>query len=113
MHEIRRHWLEAGEAFAELGYRFQERYEGRTHDEVDQRLHAAIGNAMAAIEEVLLAAGRALDDVSLQPQAQQALTALHAALCATFTDSTEEIKAASERLRIGLAQLAEYEDSLG
>jgi hypothetical protein len=107
MTEIRRRWLDAGEQFAVLGRKFQERYQGRTDDEVDARLHAAIGGAIAGIEEVLIAAGAALDDeTSLRDDAQRALSALHGALQVTFTDSTEEIEAASERLRIGLAELA-------
>jgi ElaB/YqjD/DUF883 family membrane-anchored ribosome-binding protein len=111
MMEIRQRWLAAGEQFAVLGRSFQERYQGRTHDEVDERLHAAIGAAIGAVDEVLVAAGLALGDEAeeLQGDAQQALSALRDALLVTFTDSTEEIDAASEQLRIGLAQLAELE----
>lgn len=107
--EIRRQWVQAGEEFAGLGRKFQERYQGRTHDEVDERLHAAIGNAIEAVDEVLIAAGQALGDTALREDAQRALSALHHALLVTFTDSTEEIEAAAERLRIGLAHLAEIE----
>lgn len=110
MMEIRQRWLAAGEQFAVLGRKFQERYEGRTNDEVDERLHTAIGDAIESVDEVLLAAGGALGDDALHADAQRALSALHAALLATFTDSTEEINAASERLRVGLAQLAELEE---
>lgn len=105
MPEIRRRWLAAGEEFATLGRKFQERYEGRTHDEVDERLHAAVANAIEAVDEVLIAAGRALGDDELHADAQQALSALHSALLVTFTDATEEIEAASERLRVGLTRL--------
>jgi ElaB/YqjD/DUF883 family membrane-anchored ribosome-binding protein len=111
MMEIRQRWLEAGERFAVLGRRFQERYEGRTPDEVDERLHTAIGDAIGAVDEVLVAAGRALGDQAeeLQDDAQRALASLRDALVVTFTDSTEEIEAAAERLRIGMAELAELE----
>lgn len=111
MAEIRKQWLEAGEQLASLGTKFQQRYQGRTGDEVDARLHAAIDNAMQSVEEVLIAAGRALDDdTPLRDDAQRALGALHGALSATFTDSTAEIEAASQNLRIGLAKLTDYED---
>jgi hypothetical protein len=108
--EIRRRWVEAGEQFAVLGRKFQERYTGRTHDEIDERMHAAIGKAIEAVDEVLVAAGRALDDPDpLREDAQQALTALQRALLVTFTDSTAELEAAAERLRIGLAELAAFD----
>jgi ElaB/YqjD/DUF883 family membrane-anchored ribosome-binding protein len=111
MMEIRQRWLAAGERFAVLGDKFQERYQGRTHDEVDDRLRTAIGNAIGAVDEVLVSAGIALGEESgaLQGDAQQALSALRDALIVTFTDATEEIEAASERLRIGLADLAALE----
>ena len=111
MSGIRKQWLEAGEQFAELGRKFQERYHGRTGDDVDKRLHAAVGDAMQAVEEVLIAAGRALGDSSpLREDAQRSLSALNAALCATFTDATEEIQAAAGRLRMGLAELSKHTD---
>lgn len=105
MAEIRRRWLAAGEEFAELGRKFQERYSGRARDADDERLHAAVGNAIDAIDEVLVAAGAALGDDELHADAQRALSALHAALLVTFTDATDEIEAAAERLRVGLAKL--------
>lgn len=111
MTEIRKRWLEAGEEFAGLGRKFQEHYHGRTGDEIDDRLHGAIENAMHAVEEVLLAAGKAMGDgTPLRGDAQRALSALHDALCVTFTDSTAEIEAAAARLRLGLAQLSDYEE---
>lgn len=112
MMEIRQRWLAAGEQFAVLGDKFQERYQGRTDDEVDDRLHTAIADAIAAVDEVLVSAGRALGDdaEALQGDAQQALSALRDALVVTFTDATAEIEAASERLRIGLADLAALEE---
>lgn len=113
MPEMRRQWLEAGEEFAALGRKFQERYEGRTHDEVDERLHTAIGNAIGAVDEVLVAAGLALGDTSLREDAQKALSALRGALLQTFTDSSAEIDAASEQLRVGLAHLATVETDVG
>jgi hypothetical protein len=113
MVDIRRRWLEAGEAFAELGRKFQERYTGRTTDEVDQRLRAAVSGAIDAVDEVLVAAGRALGDTSLQADAQRAVSALHGALLATFTDATDEIEAAAERLRVGLAKLQAMEEQAG
>jgi hypothetical protein len=113
MDEIRQRWLEAGAAFAELGGKFQERYQGRTHDEVDARLHSGVANAISAVDEVLLAAGRALGDDALHGDAQRALTALHEALLVTFTDSSEELQAAADQLRVGLARLAEFEDVIG
>jgi hypothetical protein len=109
--EIRKQWLAAGEQFAELGRKYQERYEGRTGDEVDKRLHDAIEGAMQAVEEVLIAAGHALGDgTPLREDAQRSLAALHQALCVTFTDATEEIEAAASRLRLGLAELSGYQD---
>jgi hypothetical protein len=108
--EIRTAWLAAGEQFAGLGRKFQERYSGRTGDEVDQRLHSAIEGAMHAVEEVLISAGRALDGTELREDAQRALGALHNALAVTFTDATEEIEAAAGKLRLGLAELSHYSD---
>jgi hypothetical protein len=109
--EIRTRWIAAGEAFAVLGNKFQERYSGRTGDEVDERLHSAIEGAMHAVEEVLISAGRALGDgTELREDAQRALTALHDALGVTFTDSTAEIEAAAGKLRLGLAELSNYSD---
>jgi hypothetical protein len=113
MAEIRKRWTDAGEAFADLGGKFQARYTGRSGGDVDARLHQAIGDAIAAVDEVLVAAGAALGDNDLQPDAQRAVTALHAALLVTFTDASDEINAASERLRVGLAQLAERDDTTG
>jgi hypothetical protein len=113
MVDIRRRWLDAGEAFAELGRKFQERYSGRTTDEVDQRLRAAVTGAIEAVDEVLVAAGHALGDASLQADARRALSALHDALLATFTDVTDEIQAAAERLRVGLAQLQAMDEEAG
>jgi hypothetical protein len=113
MAEIRRQWLDAGEQFAALGRKYQERYEGRTDDEVDERLHSAIGEAIAAVDELLIAAGWALGDTSLREDAQKALSALHAALRVTFTDASAEIDAASEQLRVGLAQLSTVETDAG
>jgi hypothetical protein len=111
VNEIRTRWLDAGEQFALLGRKFQERYSGRTGDEVDSRLHTAIEGAMHAVEEVLIAAGHALDDgTELREDAQRALTALHHALGVTFTDSTAEIEAAVGNLRLGLAELSNYSD---
>lgn len=111
MTEIRTRWLEAGEQFAVLGHKFQERYDGRTGDEVDDRLHTAIEGAMHAVEEVLIAAGHALDEgVELREDAQRALVALRNALGVTFTDATAEIEAAAGRLRLGLAELSHYSD---
>ena len=109
MADIRKRWLEAGEQFAVLGRKFQDRYDQRTGDEADERLHAAIADAMNAVEEVLIAAGRALGDgTPLREDAQRSLAALNAALCVTFTDSTAEIQAAAGKLRIGLAELSDY-----
>jgi hypothetical protein len=110
MAEIRRRWLDTGEQFADLGRKFQERYEGGVDEQADQRLHAAVGDAIQAVDEVFLAAGMALGDASLQDDAQRALSALHGALLVTFTDATAELEAAAERLRVGLAQLSELED---
>lgn len=110
MTEIRTRWLAAGEQFAELGRKFQERYQGRTGDEVDARLHLAIEDAMHAVEEVLIAAGRGLEGAELREDAQRALGALHDALAVTFTDATAEIEAAAGRLRLGLTELSNYSD---
>ena len=111
MTEIRTRWLAAGEQFAVLGRKFQERYVGRTGDEVDQRLHAAIEGAMHAVEEVIIAAGHALEDgTELREDAQRALTAMHDALAVTFTDATAAIEAAAGNLRLGLAELSNYAD---
>ena len=111
MTEIRTAWLAAGEQFAVLGRKFQQRYQGRTGEEVDDRLHDAIGNAMHAVEEVLIAAGRALDDgTELREDAQRALATLHHALGVTFTDATAAIEEAAGRLRLGLAELSNYSD---
>lgn len=46
-----------------------------------------------------------MGDDDLQADAQRALSALHAALLVTFTDATDEIRAAADRLRVGLATL--------
>jgi len=109
--EIRQRWVRAGEQFAELGRKFQERYDGHTGDEVDDRLHRAIEGAMHAVEEVLISAGHALDDgTPLREDAQRALSALHDALKVTFTDSTEAIESAASNLRLGLAQLSDYQE---
>ncbi len=113
MAEMRKQWLEAGEDFAALGRKFQERYEGRTHDEVDQRLHTAIGAAIAAVDELLVAAGHALGDAALHEDAQRAVASLHAALKLTFTDRRAEIDAAAEQLRVGLAHLSTVETDAG
>ena len=113
MADIRSQWLQAGEQFAELGRKFQQRYDGRSGDEVDERLHGAIESAMHAVEEVLIAAGHALDDnVDLRDDAQRALGALNEALRVTFTDATEAIEAAASKLRLGLAELSSYRDVL-
>jgi hypothetical protein len=110
MAEIRRRWLDTGEQFAELGRKFQERYTGTTDEAADERLRTAIGDAIKAVDEVFISAGLALGDTSLQDDAQRALSALHGAMLVTFTDATEEIEAAAEQLRVGLAQLSELED---
>jgi hypothetical protein len=110
MAEIRRRWLDTGEQFAELGRQFQQRYSGSADEQTNERLHNAIGDAIRSVDEVFLAAGHALGDASLQEDAQRALSALHGALLVTFTDATEEIEAAAEQLRVGLAQLSQLED---
>jgi ElaB/YqjD/DUF883 family membrane-anchored ribosome-binding protein len=111
MNEIRTRWIAAGEQFATLGSKFQDRYTGRTGDEVDGRLHAAIEQAMHAVEEVLISAGHALEDqMELREDAQRALAALQGALAVTFTDATDEIEAAAGRLRLGLAELGNFQN---
>jgi sulfite reductase beta subunit-like hemoprotein len=110
MAEIRRRWLDTGEQFAELGRKFQQRYEGGADEETERRLHDAIGNAIHAVDEVFISAGHALGDASLQDDARRALSALHQALLVTFTDATEQIEAAAERLRVGLGRLAELDE---
>ena len=111
MADLRKRWLDTAGRFADLGRAFQERYEGRSGDEVDARLHTAIENAMRAVEEVLISAGHAMgDDVDLRDDARRALASLHDSLAATFTDSTQEIEAAANRLRLGLADLSAYAD---
>lgn len=111
MAELRKRWSETADRFADLGRKFQERYEGHADDEADARLHAAIENAMRAVEEVLISAGHVLGDgTELREDAQRSLASLHAALAATFTDATEEIEAAASKLRLGLADLNSYAD---
>ena len=111
MAELRRRWLDTADCFADLGRKFQARYEGQGGDEVDARLHSAIENAMKSVEEVLISAGHVLGDgTELREDAQRALTSLHLALAATFTDARAEIEAAASKLRLGLADLNAYSD---